>query len=70
MIPRDWFAGLAMKSIMDQGSLHGFDNPSIAGMAYRMADAMMEEREKQAKVPQSGYGPGFDAFDGMGYDLN
>lgn len=22
------------------------------------------------KVPQSGYGPGFDAFDGMGYDLN
>ena len=34
------------------------------------ADAMVEEREKQAKVPQSGYGPGFDAFDGMGYDLN
>jgi len=53
MTPRDWFAGLAMKSIMDQGSLHGFDNPSIAGMAHRMADAMMEEREKQAKVPQS-----------------
>ena len=53
MIPRDWFAGLAMKSIMDQGSLHGFDNPPIAGMAYRMADAMMEEREKYTLVPQS-----------------
>jgi len=53
MIPRDWFAGIAMQSPIEQGMRIDHSNSTLDKIAYKMADAMMEEREKQAKVPQS-----------------
>lgn len=66
MIPRDWFAGMALPALMNKYPLPTYSYSIVAAMAYQMADAMMAEREKHALVPQSDDDPGFDAFDGMG----
>lgn len=66
MIPRDWFAGMALPALINEHLHSGYSYSTIAAMAYRVADAMMAEREKHAKVQQSDYDPGFDVFDGMG----
>lgn len=39
---RDWFAGMALRSCNHQGSVEW-----LASEAYRMADAMLAEREKE-----------------------
>lgn len=47
MTMRDYFAAKAMVSILDQKDAHdGRECESAAWMAYRMADAMLREREK------------------------
>jgi hypothetical protein len=47
MTLRDWFAGMAMMGFIDFGSLSD-DEYFIKGAtaAYKMADAMMADREK------------------------
>lgn len=52
MTPRDWFAGMAMRPLMSKYPHPEYDYSTVAAMAYRVADAMMEEREKHALVPQ------------------
>ena len=66
MTPRDWFAGMAMQPLMGKYPQPEYDYSTVAAMAYRIADAMMDRRKKYALVPQSDDDPGFDAFDGMG----
>lgn len=41
---RDYFAGLAMQALVEQDGIDWFSR--VAGSAYRMADAMLAEREK------------------------
>jgi hypothetical protein len=41
---RDWFAGLAMQGIV--ASTHPTKSDHAAEVAYRIADAMMKERDK------------------------
>lgn len=45
MILRDWFAGMAMASLVDHITLES-PAPKIAMLAYQIADAMLKEREK------------------------
>lgn len=46
MTLRDYFAAKAMQSVLDQKDVHdGRECDNIAWMAYRMADAMLKERE-------------------------
>lgn len=47
MTLRDYFAAKAMQSIIDQKDAHdGRECANAAWMAYRMADAMLAERDK------------------------
>jgi hypothetical protein len=41
---RDWFAGIAMQADMTQG-IHEYDFVQTAARSYKMADAMMKQRE-------------------------
>ena len=50
MTPRDWFAGMAMQPLMSKYPHPEYDYSTVAAMAYRVADAMMERREKYALV--------------------
>jgi hypothetical protein len=45
---RDWFAGRALEGILANPEEEAMDAPSeeIAQLAYKFADAMLEEREK------------------------
>ena len=47
----DWFAGLAMQSIMAESSAQDKHpaNDCVAGMAYDLAEDMMEERKRRLK---------------------
>ena len=51
---RDWFAGLAMQSIMAESSMQHKQpaNDCVAIMAYDLAEDMMEERKKRIKRAQ------------------
>lgn len=53
MTPRDLFAGMAMSSLISKCPPPEYSYSTIAAMAYRVADAMMAEREKHALVPQT-----------------
>jgi hypothetical protein len=44
MTLRDWFAGLAMQGIITDPN--GPSNETLAKWAYRVADTMIEERNK------------------------
>lgn len=44
---RDWFAGMALSDAMSDSTLDAKGCERIAGMAYRMADAMMAQRNKE-----------------------
>lgn len=57
---------MALPALINEHPHSGYAYSTIAAMAYRVADVMMAEREKHAKVQQSDYDPGFDVFDGMG----
>lgn len=47
MTLRDYFAAKAMQSILDQKDVHdGRECENAAWMSYRMADAMLTERDK------------------------
>ena len=47
MTLRDHFAGLAMSAFMSRGA--GGDHITIAAVSYRQADAMIAERNKEAR---------------------
>lgn len=53
MTTRDWFAGMAMQVILNRFPPPEYSCSTTAAMAYIVADAMVAEREKHAKVPQS-----------------
>lgn len=53
MMPRDWFAGMALQSLLNRFPPPEYSCSTTAAMAYIVADAMVAEREKHAKVPQS-----------------
>ena len=44
MTLRDYFAAKAMQAQID-GNVHEMDYPAYAGLAYKIADAMMKARE-------------------------
>ena len=44
MTLRDYFAAKAMQAQID-GGVHEMDYPEYAGLAYKIADAMMKARE-------------------------
>jgi hypothetical protein len=46
MTLRDYFAAKAMQSIIDQQDAHRGEVDSAAWMAYRMADAMLKQRNQ------------------------
>jgi hypothetical protein len=45
---RDWFAGRALEGILANPEEQAMDAPTeeVAQLAYKFADAMLEEREK------------------------
>jgi hypothetical protein len=43
---RDYFAAKAMQGYVSKKLIDGFDEDIISLMAYKIADAMMAEREK------------------------
>jgi len=43
---RDYFAAKAMQGYMSRKLIDGFDEDVVAEMSYKVADAMMEAREK------------------------
>lgn len=47
MTLRDWFAGLALQGICASGPGSQWSNEMLAQEAYRLADAMLAQREKQ-----------------------
>lgn len=62
MTLRDWFAGQALvgcQHIMESGNDYFIpDTPEvIAGMAYKLADAMLAERNKSASKPDYMHDP-------------
>lgn len=50
---RDWFAGMALKALIEQGMHIDHSDSTIATIAHRLADAMMEKREQHAMPKQT-----------------
>ena len=53
MTLRDWFAGMALRAVIDQTIINdvgGADLKAIAFNSYLMADAMMKERENDSSI--------------------
>lgn len=50
---RDWFAGMALKALIEQGMHVDHNYSTIAAVAYKMADSMMEKREQYAMPKQT-----------------
>jgi len=50
---RDWFAGLALQALVEQGMHIDHSNSTLATIAYKLADAMMEKREQHAMPKQT-----------------
>lgn len=48
---RDFFAGLAMQALVSR--IGSSNEEAVAGLAYTMADAMMKERNKDARNKES-----------------
>ena len=46
MTLRDWFAGMALQGMLANPDFNGANDASVAGFAYRQADAMIEGRER------------------------
>lgn len=46
--PRDWFAGMALQALIEQGMHVDHSYSTLATISYKLADAMMEKREKTA----------------------
>lgn len=46
MLLRDWFAGMVLNGLIEQGDLVKYPAKVLASDAYEMADAMLREREK------------------------
>jgi len=53
MMPLDWFAGMAMQSLLNRFPPPEYSCSTTAAMAYIVADAMVAEREKRVSIPQS-----------------
>ena len=47
MTLRDWFAGMAMQGMLSNPDFNGASDASVAGFAFRQADAMIEGRERK-----------------------
>lgn len=44
---RDWFAGMAAQGMLANPDFNGASDAAVAGFAYRLADAMIEGRERK-----------------------
>ena len=47
---RDWFAGMAMQGMLSNPDFNGASDASVAGFAFRQADAMIEGRERKEEA--------------------
>lgn len=50
MTLRDWFAGMALQGMLANPDFNGASDASVAGFAFRQADAMIEGRERKEEA--------------------
>ena len=47
MTLRDWFAGMALQGMLANPDFNGASDASVAGFAFRQADAMIKGRDRK-----------------------